>query len=201
MVSGCDQRHAGGAHGRAGLHRHARHVWRRTRRRVSCPPAAAWTVSIDNPVLVWLGAGWSAGHRHRHPARSSCISCSRRPVRPIHLCHRRQSAVGAPAPASTSSGTLLKIYMLSACLRRVSAASSTPRAMRQVPPMPVNRCCSIPSPPVVIGGASLFGGTGNVIGTLIGALDHRRHPVRPHLHRCRCLLAVHRGRRRHHLSC
>jgi branched-subunit amino acid ABC-type transport system permease component len=51
---------------------------------------------------------------------------------------------------------------------------------------------------VVIGGASLFGGAGSVIGTLDRRADHRRPQQRPGDPQHQSLLAVYRRRRRHH---
>ena len=111
-------------------------------------------------------------------------------------------AMGASKPAARRAGinvkTLtLKIYLLSAVMGGIAGALYTGRFSAGAPqagePLLLDSIAA-----VVIGGASLFGGSGTIWGTVAGALRHRGHPVRSRVRRRRAVLAVHRGRRRHH---
>ena len=112
-------------------------------------------------------------------------------------------AIGANVQAARRAGIdikshLLRLYILSAMLRRVWPACSMPRASAPARRRRASRCCSTRVAAVVIGGASLFGGSGTILGTVAGALRDRGHPVRAGLHQRRAVLAVHQRRRRHH---
>ncbi len=111
-------------------------------------------------------------------------------------------AIGASEQAALRAGIGVgrhtrKLYLLSALCAGIGgvlyAARFTAGAAQAGEPLLLDSIAA-----VVIGGASLFGGSGTILGTVAGSLRHRGHPVRPRLHRRRALLAVRLGGRRHH---
>ncbi len=111
-------------------------------------------------------------------------------------------ALGASKPAANRAGIdikglTLRIYLLSAVMAGFAGAMYTGRFTAGAPqagePLLLDSIAA-----VVIGGASLFGGSGTICGHDRRRAGHRGHPVRSGFHQCRAVLAVHRGRRRHH---
>nr|WP_298681838.1 ABC transporter permease [uncultured Dongia sp.] len=126
------------------------------------------TVSIDNPGLVWLGTGWV-------PVIVTGLLLL---IMHFVLSQTRFGqytyAIGGNLQSAARAGIdvkrhLIKIYILSACFAGIGGIVYTARyaagAANAGESMLLDSIAA-----VVIGGASLFGGTGNVIGTLIGAL-------------------------------
>ena len=92
-------------------------------------------------------------------------------------------AVGGNSEASLRAGIpvrrhVFRIYVLSATLASIAGFVYSMRftngAANAGDPLLLDSIAA-----VVIGGASLFGGAGTIFGTVIGALDHFRHPERP----------------------
>jgi predicted ABC-type sugar transport system permease subunit len=126
------------------------------------------TVSVDNPGLVWLGAGWT-------PVLLTAVLLV---VMHLLLSKTRFGqytyAIGGNPQSAVRAGInvkrhLLVVYVIAAAFAAVGGIIYTARfaagAANAGEPMLLDSIAA-----VVIGGASLFGGTGNVIGTLIGAL-------------------------------
>ncbi|MEM5331103.1 ribose ABC transporter [Paraburkholderia sp. JHI2823] len=126
------------------------------------------TVSVDNPGLQWLGSGWN-------PVIVTVILLA---VMHFILSRTRFGqytyAVGGNEQSAARAGINVRrhkivIYMLAAAFAAVGGIVYTARfsagSATAGEPMLLNSIAA-----VVIGGASLFGGTGNLIGTLIGAL-------------------------------
>jgi len=126
------------------------------------------TVSVDNPGLVWLGAGWT-------PVLLTAVLLV---IMHLLLSKTRFGqytyAIGGNPQSAARAGInvkrhLLVVYVIAAAFAAVGGIIYTARfaagAANAGEPMLLDSIAA-----VVIGGASLFGGTGNVIGTLIGAL-------------------------------
>ena len=126
------------------------------------------TVSVDNPGLVWLGAGWT-------PVLLTAVLLV---IMHLLLSKTRFGqytyAIGGNPQSAARAGInvkrhLLVVYVIAAAFATVGGIIYTARfaagAANAGEPMLLDSIAA-----VVIGGASLFGGTGNVIGTLIGAL-------------------------------
>ncbi|HVJ31983.1 MAG TPA: ribose ABC transporter [Terriglobia bacterium] len=126
------------------------------------------TVSIDNPILAWLGDGWT-------PIVVTAIL-----LLALHFVlsqtrfGQHTYAIGGSLQSAARAGINVKrhltyIYMLSGFCAAVGGIIYTARysagAANAGESMLLDSIAA-----VVIGGASLFGGTGNVIGTLIGSL-------------------------------
>jgi ribose transport system permease protein len=126
------------------------------------------TVSVENSGLQWLGSGWN-------PVILTVVLLA-----VMHLVLSRTRfgqytyAVGGNEQSAARAGINVRkhkiiIYMLAAAFAAVGGIIYTARfsagAATAGEPMLLNSIAA-----VVIGGASLFGGTGNLIGTLIGAL-------------------------------
>ena len=126
------------------------------------------TVSVDNAGLVWLGAGWT-------PVILTAVLLV---VMHLLLSKTRFGqytyAIGGNPQSAMRAGInvkrhLIVVYLIAAAFAAVGGIIYTARfaagAANAGEPMLLDSIAA-----VVIGGASLFGGTGNVIGTLIGAL-------------------------------
>ncbi|RFU46301.1 ABC transporter permease subunit [Paraburkholderia sp. DHOC27] len=126
------------------------------------------TVSVDNPGLVKLGSGWA-------PVILTAVLLI---VMHLLLSKTRFGqytyAIGGNPQSAVRAGInvkrhLLMVYVIAAAFAAVGGIIYTARfaagAANAGEPMLLDSIAA-----VVIGGASLFGGTGNVIGTLIGAL-------------------------------
>jgi len=126
------------------------------------------TVSIDNPILGWLGDGWT-------PIIVTGILLL---ILHFVLSQTRFGqhtyAIGGSLQSAARAGINVKrhltaVYMLSGFCAAVGGIIYTSRysagAANAGESMLLDSIAA-----VVIGGASLFGGTGNVIGTLIGSL-------------------------------
>ena len=141
-----------------------------------------------HPALSGDRDGGRRRHRDLHPAQDA--------VRPPHLCHRRQHGGGAPRrhPGRPPHHPL---YMLSAVTAGIAGFLSTLRftAGSAVIGDPL-LLSSIAA--VIIGGVSLFGGAGSVIGTVIGSLIIAVLTTGLVMLNVAGLLAVHRGRRGRH---
>ncbi|HVJ40130.1 MAG TPA: ABC transporter permease [Dongiaceae bacterium] len=126
------------------------------------------TVSIDNPILGWLGDGWT-------PIVVTAIL-----LLALHFVlsqtrfGQHTYAIGGSLQSAARAGINVKrhltyVYMLSGFCAAVGGIIYTARysagAANAGESMLLDSIAA-----VVIGGASLFGGTGNVIGTLIGSL-------------------------------
>ncbi|WP_250515862.1 ribose ABC transporter [Caballeronia sp. INDeC2] len=126
------------------------------------------TVSVDNPGLQMLGSGWN-------PVIVTAVLLA---IMHFVLSRTRFGqytyAIGGNEQSTLRAGINVRrhkivIYMLSAAFAAVGGIVYTARfsagAATAGEPMLLNSIAA-----VVIGGASLFGGTGNLIGSLIGAL-------------------------------
>jgi predicted ABC-type sugar transport system permease subunit len=126
------------------------------------------TVSVDNVGLVWLGSGWT-------PVILTAVLLI---IMHLLLSKTRFGqytyAIGGNPQSAVRAGInvkrhLLVVYVIAAAFAAVGGIIYTARfaagAANAGEPMLLDSIAA-----VVIGGASLFGGTGNVIGTLIGAL-------------------------------
>ena len=126
------------------------------------------TVSVDNTGLVWLGAGWT-------PVVLTAVLLV---IMHLLLSKTRFGqytyAIGGNPQSAVRAGInvkrhLLVVYLIAAAFAAVGGIIYTARfaagAANAGEPMLLDSIAA-----VVIGGASLFGGTGNVVGTLIGAL-------------------------------
>jgi ribose transport system permease protein len=126
------------------------------------------TISIDNPLLEWLGTGWMP------------VIVTGLLLLMLHFVLSQTKfgqytyAIGGNLQSAARAGIdvkrhLIKIYILSALFAGVGGIVYTARyaagAANAGESMLLDSIAA-----VVIGGASLFGGTGNVVGTLIGAL-------------------------------
>ncbi len=126
------------------------------------------TVSIDNPILAWLGSDWT-------PIIITAIL-----LLGLHFVlsqtrfGQHTYAIGGSLQSAARAGINVKrhltyVYMLSGFCAAVGGIIYTARysagAANAGESMLLDSIAA-----VVIGGASLFGGTGTVIGTLIGAL-------------------------------
>lgn len=126
------------------------------------------TVSVDNVGLQWLGSGWN-------PVFVTLLL-----IVVMHFVLSRMRfgqytyAIGGNPQSAARAGINVKrhqiiVYMLAAAFAAVGGIVYTARfsagAATAGEPMLLNSIAA-----VVIGGASLFGGTGNLLGTLIGAL-------------------------------
>lgn len=126
------------------------------------------TVAVNNKALAWIGAGWK-------PVILTAVLLA---IMHFVLSKTRFGqytyAIGGNPQSATRAGInvrrhLMAIYLISAAFAAVGGIVYTARFAAGVAnagePMLLDSIAA-----VVIGGASLFGGTGNVIGTLIGAL-------------------------------
>jgi ribose transport system permease protein len=126
------------------------------------------TVSIDSPILAWLGNGWT-------PIIVTAILLL---ILHFVLSQTRFGqhtyAIGGSLQSAARAGINVKrhltsVYMLSGFCAAVGGIIYTARysagAANAGESMLLDSIAA-----VVIGGASLFGGTGTVIGTLIGSL-------------------------------
>lgn len=126
------------------------------------------TVSINNPGLVWLGTGWT-------PVVITAVLLA---VMHVVLSQTRFGqytyAIGGNLQSAARAGINVKrhltiIYILSGVFAAIAGIIYTARyaggAANAGESMLLDSIAA-----VVIGGASLFGGTGKVVGTLIGAL-------------------------------
>ena len=111
-------------------------------------------------------------------------------------------AMGASKTAARRAGInvgrlTLKIYLLSAAMGGLAGALYTGRFSAGAPQ--AGEALLLDSiAAVVIGGASLFGGSGTISGTIAGALVIAVIQYGLVSHQRRAVLAVHRRRRRHH---
>ncbi|MFT0174997.1 ABC transporter permease subunit [Paraburkholderia mimosarum] len=126
------------------------------------------TVSVNNRGLAWLGSGWT-------PVVLTVVLLV---VMHFVLSQTRFGqytyAIGGNPQSAIRAGInvrrhLVAIYLIAAVFAAVGGIVYTARfaagAANAGEPMLLDSIAA-----VVIGGASLFGGTGNVVGTLIGAL-------------------------------
>ncbi|MDP9045865.1 MAG: ribose ABC transporter [Pseudomonadota bacterium] len=126
------------------------------------------TVPVDHPGLAWIGTGWT-------PVLVAAVLLL---VMHVVLSQTRFGqytyAIGGNQQSATRAGINVKrhlvlVYMLSAAFAACGGIVYTARysagAANAGESMLLDSIAA-----VVIGGASLFGGTGSVIGTLIGAL-------------------------------
>jgi predicted ABC-type sugar transport system permease subunit len=126
------------------------------------------TVSVDNAGLVWLGTGWTP----------VILTAALLVIMHLVLSKTRFGqytyAIGGNPQSAVRAGInvkrhLLVVYLIAAAFAAVGGIIYTARfaagAANAGEPMLLDSIAA-----VVIGGASLFGGTGNVVGTLIGAL-------------------------------
>jgi inositol transport system permease protein len=126
------------------------------------------TVSVNNPGLAWIGSGWT-------PVILTAVLLA---IMHFVLSQTRFGqytyAIGGNPQSAIRAGInvrrhLFAIYLIAAAFAAVGGIVYTARfaagAANAGEPMLLDSIAA-----VVIGGASLFGGTGNVIGTLIGAL-------------------------------
>jgi inositol transport system permease protein len=126
------------------------------------------TVSVNNPALAWLGTGWT-------PVVLTVVLLI---VMHFILSKTRFGqytyAIGGNPQSAIRAGInvrrhLMIVYLIAAAFAAIGGIVYTARFAAGVAnagePMLLDSIAA-----VVIGGASLFGGTGNVIGTLIGAL-------------------------------
>ncbi|MGU7771692.1 ABC transporter permease subunit [Burkholderia sp. MR1-5-21] len=126
------------------------------------------TVSVDNAGLAMIGSGWTP------------VLITGALLVVMHFVLSRTKfgqytyAIGGNAQSAMRAGInvrkhLFVIYLISAAFAAVGGVIYTARfaagAANAGEPMLLDSIAA-----VVIGGASLFGGTGNVIGTLIGSL-------------------------------
>lgn len=126
------------------------------------------TVSVNSAALSWIGAGWK-------PVILTAVLLA---IMHFILSRTRFGqytyAIGGNPQSAARAGInvrrhLMAIYLISAVFAAIGGIVYTARFAAGVAnagePMLLDSIAA-----VVIGGASLFGGTGNVIGTLIGAL-------------------------------
>ncbi|CAG4889020.1 ABC transporter permease subunit [Paraburkholderia saeva] len=126
------------------------------------------TVPVNNPGLAWFGHGWT-------PVVLTAILLL---IMHFVLSKTRFGqytyAIGGNPQSAVRAGInvrrhLFVIYLIAAAFAAIGGIVYTSRfaagAANAGEPMLLDSIAA-----VVIGGASLFGGTGNVIGTLIGAL-------------------------------
>ncbi|WP_240648194.1 ABC transporter permease subunit [Pararobbsia silviterrae] len=126
------------------------------------------TVSVNNAALAWIGAGW----------RPVILTAVLLAIMHFILSRTRFGqytyAIGGNEQSAVRAGInvrrhLIAIYVISAAFAAIGGIVYTARFAAGVAnagePMLLDSIAA-----VVIGGASLFGGTGNVIGTLIGSL-------------------------------
>jgi ribose transport system permease protein len=126
------------------------------------------TVAVDNAGLAWLGRGWTP------VALTAVLLVIMHVVLSKTRFGQYTYAIGGNPQSAIRAGInvrrhLLVIYLIAAAFAAVGGIVYTARfaagAANAGEPMLLDSIAA-----VVIGGASLFGGTGNVIGTLIGAL-------------------------------
>ncbi|HTR07262.1 MAG TPA: ribose ABC transporter [Paraburkholderia sp.] len=126
------------------------------------------TLSVNNSGLAWLGSGWT-------PVILTVVLLA---IMHFVLSQTRFDqyaySIGGNPQSAIRAGVnvrrhLFAIYLIAAAFGAVGGIVYTARfaagAANAGEPMLLDSIAA-----VVIGGASLFGGTGNVIGTLIGAL-------------------------------
>jgi inositol transport system permease protein len=126
------------------------------------------TVSVNNPGLAWLGAGWTP------VVLTGVLLLVMHFVLSKTRFGQYTYAIGGNPQSAMRAGInvkrhLMMVYLIAAAFAAVGGIVYTARFAAGVAnagePMLLDSIAA-----VVIGGASLFGGTGNVIGTLIGAL-------------------------------
>jgi inositol transport system permease protein len=126
------------------------------------------TVPVDHPGLAWLGTGWTP------VAIAAVVLLLMHFVLSQTRFGQYTYAIGGNQQSAERAGIavrrhLVLVYMLSAAFAAVGGIVYTARysagAANAGESLLLDSIAA-----VVIGGASLFGGTGSVIGTLIGAL-------------------------------
>ena len=131
------------------------------------------TVPVNNPLPVLAGQRQAAGRAdpgrdHRGPGPGDALGAVADPLRPAHLRHRRQPHGRDPRRHQRPPPHAL-LYLISAGCAGVAGMIYTARfsagAAQGGEPLLLDSIAA-----VVIGGASLFGGSGTIIGTVIGAL-------------------------------
>ncbi len=136
--------------------------------------AGGTTVPVGNPILSWHRQRSAAGRADGRAAhrRRRCWCCT--------ICCRRRGSASTPTrsaaigrrrcgPASTCGASRSDLYILSALCAALGgilyAGRFSAGAAQAGEPLLLDSIAA-----VVIGGASLFGGSGTIVGTLIGAL-------------------------------
>jgi inositol transport system permease protein len=126
------------------------------------------TVPVDHPGLAWLGTGWTP------VAITGTVLLLMHFVLSQTRFGQYTYAIGGNPQSAARAGIAVKrhlvlVYMLSAAFAALGGIVYTARysagAANAGESLLLDSIAA-----VVIGGASLFGGTGSVIGTLIGAL-------------------------------